>query len=51
MAQGFCGFLLHLGGGRAVVKVLTIWQMLVMGSDESFFCLQIRIKKSKYLTQ
>ena len=36
MTQGFCGFLL-LGGSGPVVKVLTVWKVLVQCSDKSIF--------------
>ena len=35
MSEVFCDFLLHLGAG-VVMKVLAIWQVLVLGSDEAF---------------
>ena len=38
-----------VGGGGAVMKVLAVWQILVLCSDESFVC--ISEGKSKYLTQ
>ena len=37
MKQRYCGFLLLLGCGRTVVKVLAVGQALVLGSDSSFY--------------
>ena len=36
MTQRCCGSLLCLGGGRGVVKVLAVWQVVVLSSDVSF---------------
>ena len=44
MIEGFAAFFLVYVMEQAVMKVLAIWQVLVLGSDVSFFCLQIKIK-------
>ena len=36
MTQGFCGFLVLLFGVGAMVKVLVVWLMVMLGSDDSF---------------
>ena len=36
MARGFGGFLLRLGSGEDVMKVLAVWQVLVLGSDQAW---------------
>ena len=44
MIEGFAASFLVYVMEQAVMKVLAIWQVLVLGSDVSFFCLQIQIK-------